>query len=401
MSQQFYNLQKTAEVLGISSADVNQLREQRKLHGYRSGADWKFKVEDVENLLAERIKAKRAAALNAPDQDLMDSEVLADDVQLGESDPDSSGTVIGGTEESTDDAESDIQLADSQAAPVADASDVQLEDADDDSEFDLDLTIDEDIVMEDSQFSLAGEESGTDRASGTSEVDLASEGEVLDDDDLVLGGGTGSGSGSDITIAGDSGISLVDPNDSGLSLEKPVDLSGDSESLELDEDDMLTLPAEGGEGMEELPGDDEFLLTPMDDAGDEDDESGSQVIALDTEEGDEAATMVGEPAGMAAMLDEEASVDEPLAAAIGEVPDMAAVGAGPSMTAGPVVTGRTDALLSEAPYGTLWTTMLTLCVGFLGLCGILSYDIMRNMWSWSAEYTVNSTIMDSILKFIQ
>ena len=47
------------------------------------------------------------------------------------------------------------------------------------------------------------------------EVDLASEGEVLDDDDLVLGG-SDSGSGSDITIAGDSGISLVDPNDSGL-----------------------------------------------------------------------------------------------------------------------------------------------------------------------------------------
>ena len=400
MSQQFYNLQKTAEVLGIAPADVNRLREQRKLHGYRSGADWKFKVEDVENFLAERIKAKGAAAREAPAQDQKDGEVLGDDVQLGESDLDASGTVIGETDESTDDAESDIQLADSEAAPDAE-SDVQSLDADDDSEFDLDLTIDEDIVMEDSQFSLAGEESGTDRASSASEVDLSSEAEVLDDDDLVLGGATGSGSGSDITIAGDSGISLIDPNDSGLSLEKPVDLSADSESLELGEDDMLTLPEESDAGLEELPGDDEFLLTPMEDAGDEDDESGSQVIALDTEEGDEAATMVGEPAGMAAMLDEEPSMEEPLAVALGEVPDMAAVGAGPSMTAGPVVTGRTDALLPETPYGTLWTTMLTLCFGCLGLCGILSYDIMRNMWSWSAEYTVNSTIMDTILSFIQ
>ena len=381
MPQQFYNLQKTAEVLGVAPADVNQLREQRKLYGYRSGSDWKFKVEEVENLLAERIKARGAGS----------GDVLSDEVSLGESDPNASGTVIG---QSADGGESDIQLADSQpapddseAAPVSDASDVQLEDADDDSEFDLDLTIDEDIVMEDSQFSLAGEDSSTDRGLGGSEVDLASEGEVLDDDDLVLGGASGSGSGSDITIAGDSGISLVDPNDSGLSLEQPVDLSGsDSVSLESDEDDLLTLQAEGDSVTEDLA-DDEFLLTPMDE-GDEDDDSGSQVIALDTGEGDEGATTLGDPDGMVAMLDEETSV-EPL----GTV--------GPSMTAGPVVGARTEGALPEAPYGAVWTTMLTLCVGCLGICGILSYDIMRNMWSWSAEYTVNSTIMDTILSFIQ
>ena len=392
MSQQFYNLQKTAEVLGIATADVNQLREQRKLHGYRSGADWKFKVEDVESLLAERIKAKGAAA----------GEVLADDVQLGESDPAASGTVIGQAGESADGDDSNIQLADSEAAPPADANDVQLEDTDGDSEFDLDLTIDEDIVMEDSQFSLASEESGTDQGSSASEVDLASEGEVLDDDDLVLGGATGSGSGSDVTIAGDSGISLVDPNDSGLSLDQPVDLSGDSESLELGEDDLLTLPEESDEGLEEMPGDEDFLLTPIDEADDEDDESGSQVIALDTEEGDEAATMIGEPvAAMAAMLDEETPGDEPLVAAIAEIPGVSVVGGRPSLTAGPVVSGRADALQPEVPYGALWTTMLTLCVGCLGVCGILSYDIMRNMWSWSAEYTVNSTIMDTILSFMK
>ena len=50
----------------------------------------------------------------------------------------------------------------------------------------------------------------------------------------------GSGIGSDVTIGGDSGISLVDPADSGMSLEQPLDLGGASaESLELGEDDML------------------------------------------------------------------------------------------------------------------------------------------------------------------
>ncbi len=50
----------------------------------------------------------------------------------------------------------------------------------------------------------------------------------------------GSGTGSDITIGGDSGISLVDPADSGLSLEAPLNLAGaGEESLELGEDDLL------------------------------------------------------------------------------------------------------------------------------------------------------------------
>ena len=58
----------------------------------------------------------------------------------------------------------------------------------------------------------------------------------LDNDNLVLGG---SGTGSDISIGGDSGIWLVDPKDSGLSLEAPLNLSSGEESLELGEDDLL------------------------------------------------------------------------------------------------------------------------------------------------------------------
>ena len=63
----------------------------------------------------------------------------------------------------------------------------------------------------------------------------------LEDDDLVLGG---SGAGSDISIGGDSGISLVDPADSGLNLEAPLNLSKDEESLELGEDDLLGMASD-------------------------------------------------------------------------------------------------------------------------------------------------------------
>ena len=104
----------------------------------------------------------------------------------------------------------------------------------------------------------------------------------------------GSGAGSDISIGGDSGISLVDPADSGLSLEAPLNLSKGEESLELGEDDLLGMASDAG-SVSGLKSEDDFQLTPMEDLTDtEDSESGSQVIALDTEgEGDEAATMVG------------------------------------------------------------------------------------------------------------
>jgi hypothetical protein len=44
--------------------------------------------------------------------------------------------------------------------------------------------------------------------------------------------------------------------------------------------------------------------------------------------------------------------------------------------------------------------MLVFCVLFLGLCGMMSFDIVRNIWSWQGEYTVSSFIMDSILGFL-
>ena len=72
----------------------------------------------------------------------------------------------------------------------------------------------------------------------------------------------GSGTGSDVTIGGDSGISLVDPADSGLSLEEPIGLvAGGEESLELGEDDMLAAMGEApmltrcGEDRRRLPAD--------------------------------------------------------------------------------------------------------------------------------------------------
>ena len=88
------------------------------------------------------------------------------------------------------------------------------------SDLELDLTLDQDVTLEDSDIALASEE----KAEGGSDLDVSDS--VLDSEDLVLGG---SGAGSDVTIGGDSGISLVDPADSGLELDEPLELTGQEE----------------------------------------------------------------------------------------------------------------------------------------------------------------------------
>ena len=53
MATKFYNVEKAAEVLGLPPAEVNAMRERQQLHGYRDGADWKFKAEEVDQLAQE------------------------------------------------------------------------------------------------------------------------------------------------------------------------------------------------------------------------------------------------------------------------------------------------------------------------------------------------------------
>lgn len=415
---QYYNLQKVAEILGLSPAEVHQLRERNELHAYRDGSDWKFKVEDVEKRLAEQIKARGAAKKAGPIEEAAE-DVLLSEVEVGPSDSGSSGAVIGGPEEDATTSGSDLRLADSEVrvagsdidlseaesgegaqaetdATVSDEGGQLDQDATVGPEEDLDLTLDEDATLEDSQVAPEKEEKVA-GGSGSS-LELSEE---LEDDDVVLGGS--SGSGSDVTIGGDSGISLLDPADSGLSLEEPVDLvGGGDESLELGEDDMLAFTEEAdSEAPTELRSDDDFLLTPLEeDTGEEDSESGSQVIALDTEEeGEQPAAVAAAPPTLEPMLEEELGAEE--AVGIG-----AAAGLAPSVTApmaaerqlaegAPVV--APTAAFPEAPYSVWNVVGLAFCVIFLILTGMMVYDLLRNMWSWGGPYPINSSLMDTIL----
>ena len=389
MAQDYYNLEKAAEVLGIYPAELNEKRERGEVHAYRDGADWKFKKDEIDDLAAA-LRSKKTPGQKkedeaAPPTEDESEDVVLSEIELGESGPSASGTVIGTEGQPSE--ESDIKLASSDVGLTG-----QTESGDSGSLGELDLTIEEDVQLDDSQLSL-GEDSGVTSASGGSAIELSPS---LEDDDLVLGG---SGSGSDITIGQDSGISLVDPQDSGLSLDEPLELASDDESLALGEDDVLSLSEEADtESPTQLQADDEFLLTPLEEgADDEDSESGSQVIALDEATGDEAATMVAGGAGAAAaMLGEEdmgmADVS-PLGPAVAAGAPM---GAQQPITPGAPL-GAGAAPLPEAPYGWGVMTGLSLCLVLMVLSGMMAYDLMRNMWSWNGTFEVTSSLMDMIL----
>lgn len=395
MPQKYYDSAKAAEALGVSEDEVKQMVQRQQLRGYRDGADWKFKVEDIEQLARQRSAPPPAA----PEED--ESDVLLSEAELGSSDSGTSGTVIGGVETGQKEpAQSDLKLAE-EPGPAQPAGPDEVDSKVTQFE-ELDLALEEDLTLEDSKVTP-----GEGPVEGDSAVELAAK--ELEDDDLVIGG---SGAGSDITIGGDSGISLVDPADSGLSLEEPLaPAGGPEESLELGEDDMIGRDeAALADSPTELKTEDDFQLTPLEEVAEEEEsESGSQVIALDVEEeAEEAPTMIAESpsdVGMGPMLEEDLGSGSGIEVGLG--PEAEAAGLGPAplgVQEGGFAQGapppQAAAATTEAPY-TVWNIVsLSFCAVFLILVGMMMYDLLRNMWSWGGPYEVNSSIMDFILSLL-
>jgi hypothetical protein len=225
------------------------------------------------------------------------------------------------------------------------------------------------------------------RKAGGSELNLADS-----EDDLVLGA-----SGSDLTLgAGDSGISLVDPADSGLSLEEaPVDLSGGGsgvELLELGEADVISLDDEADfDAATQLKQEDDFLLTPLDDAAADQSDSGSQVIALDSDdEFSSAGSMFTDESGSGSMLEEDLASSSPLVAAMpGSL--------GPAVTSATPPGAPVGAYSPAVSFSTGSVVFLGCTAALLAVCGMMTFDLMRNMWSWEQPYSLSSTIMDGLV----
>ena len=407
-------LDQAAKILGITPDELVEMRERNEIRGYRDGASWKFKEDEVTRVKEEMSSIDIDGDLE-PDEE--DSSILVSEEALGESSDGATSTIIGKNQGADVEPDSDIDLGDSGELSAGDSG-INLSD-------NLSLTGSSGINLSSGSETGSGEDLSFEPEIGTGDMELASDvslgSDSLDlvDDDLSLGedgsdlvlGGSGALE-SDITLgsAGDTGINLLSPSDSGLSLDdEPMELGSASSSLELpeDEDDIEI----GGVGTDDtLQTDDEFMLSQPDEMGDDDD-SGSQVIALEESSAfdQDAATMLqaGEenllsedpafqaagPAAAAGMaLD---AMNEPADAGFG---DMAQVGGGASVAAGaadmPMPAAPT---VIEAPY-TLLNVLGLLCIVFcLTLAGLLMVDVARNMWAWEEGMSVSTSMTDGII----
>lgn len=423
---QLISMEEAAAMLGVSVDELNQIRERRDLFGIRDGGSWKFKKADVE-AYRERFSGSPSGvgsgvynmpvSLDDPDKKEGSDLVLLSEEALGESAGTSSSTVIGkGAGKDSDlkitsepGPSSDLKLGGSSGNLKRSGSDMELVDlgSDDDAlPLDLgsskvgpgsskramgssptvelraggsDLTLDSGLTLGGgSDLKLApdssiGSEKGTGKSSSTKM--LKDSKTVFEDDDLVLG--TGSGTGSSL---GDSGINLVKANDSGLSLEEPLALgseigrkgsSGDDDSSEL----------------QELSSDDDFLLTPMLELDDqESDSSGSQVIALDTEEpvDDQAPTLLGEDMQTMGQLQ----------------PEGLAMGAAQPVQQQMMMMAPAP-IVAQERYGAGVIVGMVFLMLFVSLAGMMMFEMARNMWSWDTPYASNAFILDSFLSLFK
>jgi excisionase family DNA binding protein len=413
MTGKLIEIKAAAEQLGISVEKLQALREAGKIHGYKDGASWKFKPEELERVAgelsgqpavdADDLDLDGSASFSGDDlesllqldansdqdDNLHDSSILISEPLDAGDDQSSSSTLIGKDKGSPGvDDDSDLKLAvESDVSLVADSdegSDVKVvaDDSKASSEVDYDLK-------------LADSEDLSDELIAPEDLDFESDAALVlgddshlspsDDDDAVLA----DSEADEVAIAAeDSGIGLASPSDSGLSLEDEAS----AEALELPEDDdMISLRDDlmaASDDSSPLQQDEEFLLSPSDEMlGDESSDSGSQVIALDDSGAFEEDSAV-------AALDS----DEPML-----VPDDAEVledqletidGAAAVAQRLPVASTE----LPEAEY-TAWNlTALLLVVLLLSLTGMLMADIVRNMWSWSGETAVTSGLANSIIE---
>ena len=421
MAGKFVDLNEAAKMIGVNSESLVEMRSKGAIFGYRDGASWKFKVDEVERVIRERgvdARDSDSGDINAADDEFenlisgLSSKILADKAQeesesgsvlvseqeLGVSATGQS-TIIGKNKEAErQPSDSDLRLADDSSKDLLGGGSDKLIEAPGNK---LDLASASDV--------LHGSDLNITTGSGTGDMPVAAKAggsAGMLDDDLKIGDDdedssdsvldeeirpkTGSsGKGSDVTLgSGDSGINLS-PSDSGLSLEQePLDLGGGSgiESLELPEDDEISL--EGQAAAEEHPSgikaDNEFLLSAGDSLDEDESDSGSQVIALEDSESfdQDAATMLKADEGGALGAD----AFQPMGA------EGALEGAAPGVGAAQSVYVQTAGV--ETPYSVWNVLSLGTVAGMLALSGMMMVDVMLNMWSFEGTNSLSTGLMD-------
>ncbi|QDU28335.1 hypothetical protein ETAA8_34350 [Anatilimnocola aggregata] len=423
---------EAAAKLGVTEDQLATMRQKGEIFGVRTGSGWEFKVDEVERVLSERAGG---SALNADDFDMTlaglsspsnvdaNEAILVSEEELGQSPEGTNSTIIGKKKGAKSAADSDLKLASEPdmsgdgSNPLLDASgilggsDLKLGGGSGTGSIkmsgsDVALGAGMELGEDDLQLSMDDEPAISKPPKKSAPIDDDDSDEIdLDSDSVGMASGSviGSGIGSDLALrGGDSGINLK-PTDSGLSLEEePLDLGGSAvDSLELPEDDdVIALDDDSGDPDQatQLKQDDQFLLSTTDSLGDDESDSGSQVIALEDSESfdTDAATML-RSAGAAPMSEDPFAsaqmVMEPFAESMPVAGGMGMAGM-PGMAGQPVYV---QVPVIEAPYS-VWNVLgLFLVTIMLVCCGMLTVDILLNMWVFDSQSSMSMALMDAAL----
>jgi excisionase family DNA binding protein len=419
----YVSLDEAAKILGLSTDELIEMRSRGEIFGYRDGTSWKFKQDEIDRVQLE-------LGGDALDEEAGGSSVLISEREIGPAGSKSGSTVGKGSAAGSDVAlDSDLKLAQegSDVALVPDpssdsgvklvkrppssegqgsgisldmgeldggsdgevdlGSDLRLAPSPESSGIDL-LKNSTDSNVLGSQISSTAESSKTGSKSGTGSgnVDLAELELAKDDeDDLVLGSDSG------LALGSESGINLMSPSDSGLSLDdEPLDLQGTGISgLDLGGEigsDVGKSAAGSGVGaalgsgaLVDFQQGEEFQLTPSG-AIETDDDSSSQVIELEDSASFGDVGMPGPDLG--AVQEAGAGTEE----GWGESPDMGG---------GVIPRG-----IAEVPYTGLQVGVLMIILLLMGLAGVLTTDIVRNLWAWDGEADYSTGLTSMLVKAV-
>ena len=286
----YYTLEEAANVLSLTPGEVNRLREQGVLHGYKDGSTWKFAKDNINAYLADSIKKSSSAnsallsgeddeegptmlAADSADFDAMfdraadnADQIGADQIGTDQISVNEEALSLAKNEEvdelalAPEEGDLDLVLAE-ETEEKPNVVDDELALAPEEGNDDLLLVKeDESASLVDEASALVEDESGAESES-SSAVDLAGETSSSDDDLLHLGsdsglslldevdvegsnvslgdeegdlvlGGSGSGSGSGLNLGSDSGLELLGESDGDFSLDD--DVAATSEDAEDD-----------------------------------------------------------------------------------------------------------------------------------------------------------------------
>ena len=246
-----------------------------------------------------------------------------------------------------------------------------------------------------------------------------------DGDDFTFGDDSGSleessGMGSDFE---DSGSLILDDSDSSQEIkleanESGINLAASSSGISLGESGELDLGASDIDGLSFSSGDDDeivmlddeddapvlleeddFNLTPLDSSLEEDDTSGSQVIALEDSEiyaDDSAATMLGDDSFEAAPMG--AGFDDGFGGGVGSSFDEGFGDDGVMPATGVVGVGA-DGMLEEAPYSIAQIVSLGGILFLMLTGGMVAYNLAQNLWLPS-DQVVGDSVLTFFLKMV-